>query len=215
MKIKNIEGLSDVYLEQIEGTSEWYFCKQCEDSFCDLYEAEEIIKEKGKFSGATCYLIHYPDGEVFRPFEMRKNIYIEAPVWDNGKIGFLEVDFLMNKINVYYYMPEDKKLVKLAELPLESVEDCYNLRLKSTPLMLGRDGNEGKYEIIWPVRKTILMGDRETLMFRQDEKLYFNDWYENPEYHEEVVVRDINTGLVMERFCGNIYRMPDGTYWRI
>lgn len=202
-------------MEQIEGTGEWYYCKQCEDTFCDLYEAEEIIKDKGEFSGATCYLIHYPDGEVFRPFEMRKNVYVEAPVFDNGRIGFLEVDFSLRKINIYHYIPEEKKLVRLAELLLESVVDCYNLNLKSTPLILGREGNEGKYEIIWPVKKTIHIGDRESLMFRNDERLYFIDWYEDPEYHEEVVIRNINTGLVEERFAGTMYRMPDGKYWRM
>ncbi|MDO5292276.1 MAG: hypothetical protein Q4F05_05950 [bacterium] len=215
MEIKRIEDLSDVCLEQMEGTSEWYFCKQCEDDFCDMYEAEEIINNNGEFSGATCYLIHFPDGEVFRPFEMRKNIYIENPVFDNGRIGFLEVDFTMKTITIYHYIWEEKKLVTLTELPLALVEDCYNLSLKSTPLMLGRDGNDGKYEVIWPVRKDLRIGDRETLMFRYDEKLYFHDWYENPEYHEEVVVRDLNTGLVLERFSGNIYRMPDGSYWRV
>ena len=215
MKIQEIQGLTNGYLEQLEGTSEWYYCKQCETSFCDLYEAEEIIKETGEFAGATCYLVHYPDGEVIRPFEMRKNCYVEAPVFDDGKIGFLEVDFEARTIRIHYYLPEERRLVTLAELPLDSVKDCYNLSLRQSPLLLGRDANDGKYEVIWPVRKNVPIGEAESLMFCDGDKMYFASWYEDPEYHEEVVIRLLQTGEELERFPGTIQRMPDGTYWRL
>ncbi len=36
-----------------------------------------------------------------------------------------------------------------------------------------------------------------------------------PEYHENVVVRDINTGMIKEEFEGYLRVMPNEVYWRI
>jgi len=44
--------------------------------------------------------------------------------------------------------------------------------------------------------------------------LYFSEWYENPEYHENVIVRDINNGKIKEKFQGYLCRMPNGVFWR-
>ena len=59
----------EAYPEQIEGTMEWYYCKESRDCFGDLYEAEEIVKSGMSFSGMTCHVIHYPEGTVYSPFK--------------------------------------------------------------------------------------------------------------------------------------------------
>ena len=81
MVIREIKGLENGYFENIEGTSEWYYSHVSSKSFCDLYEAEEIVNDGYTFVGMSCVLIHYPDGKVFRPFEIRENIYVEKPVF--------------------------------------------------------------------------------------------------------------------------------------
>ena len=37
--------------------------------------------------------------------------------------------------------------------------------------------------------------------------------YEDPDYREEVVVRDAASGAVIERRPGALWRMPDGQMW--
>ncbi|MDU1322843.1 MAG: hypothetical protein E6931_15220 [Clostridium botulinum] len=76
MNIIKIDGISESYPEQVDGIMEWYFCKDSNNCFCDLYEAEEIIKSGKSFPGMVCHLIHYPEGTVYSPFVMRENIYI-------------------------------------------------------------------------------------------------------------------------------------------
>ena len=93
MNTIKINGLVGGYPEPIDGTSEWYYSQKGADDFLDLYEAEELIKDGHPFYGMNCHLIHFPDGEVFSPFELRENFYVEAPVWDDGKFYFLCVDF--------------------------------------------------------------------------------------------------------------------------
>ena len=60
------------------------------DCFCDLYEAEEIVKDGKIFPGMTCHLIHYPEGIVYSPFKLDENVYVEQPIWDNWKDVFFE-----------------------------------------------------------------------------------------------------------------------------
>lgn len=214
MNIIKIEGISEAYPERIEGTMEWYFCKVSKDSFCDLDEAEEIVKAGKIFPGMTCHLIHYPEGTVYSPFELEENVYVEQPVWENGKLYFLRVDFVKQIIQIYSYFPDNQMHEIMKELPLGIVEDCYNLMLKVSPIMLCRAANNGIYEIVWPENKKIEIGETEELLFRDGEDLYFSEWYENPEYHENVIVRDINNGEIKEKFQGYLCRMPNGVFWR-
>lgn len=215
MNVIKIEGISDSYPEPIEGTFEWFYCRESNDNFCDLYETEEIVKSGQKYSGSVCHLIHYPEGKVYSPFKQKENVYIERPVWDKGAFYFLKVDFSVLKMQIYSYFPNSQRLEIVKELPLELVEDCYNLMLKVSPLMLTRAGKNKSYEIIWPENKIIEIGDTETLLFRDGKDLYFTAWWEDPKYHESIIVRDVNTGEVKESYPGYLCRMPNGVYWRI
>lgn len=215
MNIIKINGIAGGYPEQIEGTSEWYSFKEAAETFCDLYDAEEIIKSGENFSGMNCHLIHFPEGTVHSPFELKENIYIESPVWDDGKLFFLRVDFCKQVLQIKSYFPENQKLETLKELPLNIVEDCYNLGLETSPLMLYRQANDEVFEIIWPESKKIDIGQNESLLFRDREDLYFSQWYENPEYGENVIIRDLNTGKIKEKFGGYLRKLPNGVYWKI
>ena len=42
---------------------------------------------------------------------------------------------------------------------------------------------------------------------------YTSVWYEDPDYREELLVRDYNTGEVLERIPGSLRSMPDGQNW--
>lgn len=239
MVIREIKGLENGYFENIEGTSEWYYSHVSSKSFCDLYEAEEIVNDGYTFVGMNCVLIHYPDGKVFKPFEIRENIYVEKPVFLNGKIYFLEVDFDKKVMRVIYIDSEelissnfedgkesnedkfcnisieDIKHVE-AEISLSEVEDCYNLMLKISPMMITRAGNDGYFEIIYPEKKRYNIDVREGFDFRNGDDMYFASWDENPEYEDFIVVRDYESGEVnksMER--GSIFRMPNGEMWKI
>ncbi len=238
MVIREIKGLENGYFENIEGTSEWYYSHVSSKSFCDLYEAEEIVNDGYTFVGMGCALIHYPDGKVFKPFEIKENIYVEKPVFLNGKIYFLEVDFDKKVMRVIYIDSEelissnfedgkesnedkfcnisieDIKHVE-AEISLSEVEDCYNLMLKIAPVMITRGGNDGYFEIIYPENKIYNIEDREGFDFRNGEDMYFASWDENPEYEDFIVVRDYESGEVKSVEKGSIFRMPNGEMWKI
>lgn len=58
-----------------------------------------------------------------------------------------------------------------------------------------------------------MVEDNEYFAFLEEDKLYTWVWYEDPEYREEVLVRDYEAGEVLERIPGNLRTMPDGQNW--
>ena len=108
---------------------------------------------------------------------------------------------------------ENQEAFVVAEISLDEVKDCYNLRLVVEPLTVVRQGHEGDLEIIWPEKKTIEERRNEALILRCEDKFYFSRWEEHPEYHEMVIVRDLETGYEVKRFDGQLQRMPNGEVW--
>lgn len=210
MDIKKFERLSNMPLEKVAGTNDWYFSSKWTG---DIYEAEEIISYGDEFEGTEMFLIHYPNGKVFMPLEKKKNVYIQSPVWDNGTIAVLTVDFDHKEISVYHFKASNCSLQSIANLPLSAVSDCYNLNLCLSPLTLYRHGADGRFEIIWPEKVSFMVEDTESLVHREGDVLYFSNWYEDPDYREEIKVRSVSTGEVVNHFPGVLYDMPDGTWW--
>lgn len=220
MNFIKIEGLQDAYPERIEGTSEWYCCKIATNSFCDLYEAEEIVNAGNVYEGMTCVLIHYPDGQVYYPFVAKENVYVDSPVFWENTLYFLVVDFTEKILQVVAFNTEDFEQKTVFEISLDEVPNCYNLLLDVAPVMLYRYVDEDNaLEVIWPEKKTFKVNNHQVLLFRDEDKVFFSEWFEDPEpdynYHEQVIVRDWETGEEIERFDGQMCRMPNGDIWRL
>lgn len=210
MNIKKIHALSGRPLERVSGTNDWYYSA---NQTGDLYEAEEIIHNGHVFEGSTMYFIHYPDGKVIEPIAKAENVYIQRPIWDNGKIVLLRVDFNQQEIAIIHINLENESSVYTAKLPLSSVTDCYNLNLTQSPLTLYRQGWEKQFEIIWPESITFQLEQRESFTYRDGDQLYFSIWDETPAYQEEVRVRKVANGELIEQYSGTLYDMPDGNWW--
>lgn len=104
-------------------------------------------------------------------------------------------------------------LKPLVVLPLSIVEDCYNLMLEASPLMLTRSAHDNQFQIIWPERRDFAIEDHEFFEFLEGNRLYTSVWYEDPDYREELLVRDYDTGELLERIPGSFRRMPNGEKW--
>ena len=219
MNYIKIEGIQDAYPERIEGTSEWYCCKIAANCFGDLYEAEEIVKAGHVYEGMNCVLIHYPDGQVYYPFVAKENVYVEAPAYCDGVLYFIVADFAEKWIQVVAFNTENFEQKTVFELPLDEVPSCYNLRIDVAPAMLLCESEDNVIEVLWPEKRTFKLNNHEVINFRDGDKVYFSEWFEDEEpdynYYEQVVVRDWETGEEIERFDGRMHRMPNGDIWRM
>ena len=215
MKTIKTDGIT--YIDLVpHGTDEWYYGISYEHG--DLYEAEEVFKAGQDVEGRNLCLIHYPDGEVYRPVPKQSGIYPAEPVYLDGSIYILSVDFLRNLIQIMRFDCDSHAIDVVEELPLSSVKDCYNLHLDTAPLTLTRQCvGSNEFEIIWPERIRLEMGDHDSFFLRDGDKLYFSRWHEDEDgsnYYEETVVRNLQ-GEITEVLPGDMRIMPNGEMWHI
>ena len=208
--IKDIhtEGIS--YLAPMEGTRDWYWGSDYDSG--DLYEAEEIHRMGKPVRPNRFVLVRYPTGETVRPVAPRPGQYFGRPVFWDGKVVLLLVDFPTGEIRLLTF--DGEKTEPLVTLPLSSVKDCYNLMPHTAPLCLTRQAGD-RFQIVWPERVSFPIDPHDSFDFRDGDRLYFSRWQEDPDYREESVVRDLTTGEVLEVRPGALMELPDGQVWRL
>lgn len=217
--MRTIETGGISFIDPVPGAAnEWYYGIGREHG--DLFEAEEIFKNGYPIKGRKLCLIHYPDGAVYFPVPKTAGCYCEKPVFFENGIFILNVDFPKGSIQIVRFDCEDHTASIHAELPLSTVEDCYNLSLQVTPLTLTRQCViDNDFEIVWPERAAFKMDDHDSFFLRDGDKLFFNRWHEEGEdddykYWEETIVRDLQ-GNEVETLPGDVMLMPNGEIWHL
>ena len=210
--MKRIETQGITYIEPLDGSrGAWYWGTDYASG--DLYEAEELFRDGHPVNRNKLIFVHYPDGRAVQPIAAKQGQYFGRPIFYQGKITILLVDFPAGQIRILQYDDAPGQVSMLVEIPLSTVEDCYNLMLKTEPRMLTREGKDDKFQIIWPESVAFQTDGRGAFLFRSQENLYFSSWEENPEYWEETLVRNMRTGEIIERISGTLMFMPDGQKW--
>ncbi|MDE7041808.1 MAG: hypothetical protein K2P10_03350 [Oscillospiraceae bacterium] len=209
MKIIDTRGIT--YIEPLDGSCEWYWGSDYAAG--DLYEAEELYRDQHPVTCNRLVFVHYPDGRTVEPIEGKEGQYFGRPISYDGKIQILLANFPKSSLHILQYDDTADEVTQIVSLPLAAVEDCYNLLLRRAPLMLTRQANNGKLQIIWPEKAEFDIGETESFLCRKDNKLYFCLWHEDPDYREEIIVRKYPTGEVTEVIPGAWKDMPDGQIW--
>lgn len=209
--MKKIATHGITYIEPLDGSCEWYW--GTDYTHGDLYEAEELYQNGHSVICNRLVFIRYPDGRVVEPIKGRTGQYFGRPISYGGKIQILLADFPKSSFYIFQYDDITNQTTETVSLPLATAEDCYNLMLRQSPLMLIRQANDGKFQIIWPEKVEFDIGETESFFDRKREKLYFCRWYEEPDYREEIVIRKYPTGEILEIISGSRVQMPDGQIW--
>lgn len=178
----------------------------------DLYEAEELYRLGRPIRQTRLIFVQFPQGRVWEPVQARAGQYFGEPEYWAGRFIVLLADFPAGELRLLSCDPEHGGVEPVAVLPRSAVEDCYNLRLKREPLMLTRQTG-GRFQVVWPEWRDYALLERETVCFRDGALLYSERWHEDPDWREEVLVRDVETGQRVRSFPGSLQEMPDGTWW--
>ena len=119
----------------------------------DLYEAEELFHSGHPIDKNRLILIHRLENMVYEPVYTKPGQYLGKPVYHNGQIVLLLVDFPKEEILILTFHEAEGTTEPLEVLPLSMVEDCYNLILEASPLMLTRSAHDNKFQILWSERR--------------------------------------------------------------
>ena len=206
LKTQNIN-----YIEQLDDSNEWYWGSDYTHG--DLYEAEELFRLGHKITSNRLFFVKYPDAQTFEPIKSVRGQYFGRPFYCEGAVYILLVNFNDEMISIIKYTKDFSLSSVEVKIPLSEVKDCYNLLMFGSPLMLTRQAGDGLFEIIYPEKISFKTNSRECFCYADGDKLYFTMWYEDPDYREEVIVREKATGKILETFSGTIKIMPNGDKW--
>lgn len=212
MDLKTIVTGNISSIRLIEGSSEWMW--GTDYTYGDLYEAEELYTYGSRIVSSRLILVNRNTAEVFEPFAQKAGQYFGKPVEQDGIIMILAADFSLKTVRIVSYDPQTGVFETKAEIPRASFKNCYNLFLQRQPLMLTRIDSES-FDVIWPVQKSFAVKGNETFCFLKDGRMYFSRWFEDPDYREETLIRDFETGETLEVIRASLSMNEDGQWWML
>ena len=199
-------------LRSIDGTNNWYYGVDLNQG--DIYEVQEIISAGHSFAGGRMVFISFPHGEVFEPIPKTESVAVgDHVIFFEDKLYWILADFSKNTVSIHSFDCMDHTESTIAELSLADIGSTYNLMLHAYPLCLTRQGPDDSFDIFWPERVSFNIGTRESFFLREGDRLYFNEWFEDPEYREVTNIKDLKTGQLIESFDGDCQIMPNGELW--
>ena len=199
------------YLHPLTGSPDWYW--GTDHTHGDLYEAEELWQNGRPIRQNRLILVRRETGEVLEPIRAKPGQYFGQPGFADGRPLLLLADFPAGEIRLLACSAEADTVEPIVTLPRSAVKNCYNLMPHFSPLCLTRQTADA-FEIVWPERVSFPIAPQETFCFRDGERLYFERWYEDPDYRTEVVVRDLD-GSILDQRPGAAQQMPDGQLWTL
>ena len=85
-------------LEPLPGSSKWYWGSDYASN--DLYEAEELFRTGHPIEKNRLALVRCPEGTVYEPVCTKPGQYLGRPVYHDGQIVLLLVDFPQEVIRI-------------------------------------------------------------------------------------------------------------------
>ena len=88
-------------LEPLTGSSEWYW--GADNASGDLYEAEELFLSGHPIRKNRLVLVRCPEGTVYEPVRTKSGQYLGRPVYHDGRVVLLMVDFPKEEIRILIF----------------------------------------------------------------------------------------------------------------
>ena len=214
--IRKFKSVNGKYIEKIYGQDRLAFAMSDNEDLYDLI----AWSERGGYQGAVLYFYDFETGDVYQPFEKKRNVVYSRPEFADGYYYFLQGDYDAKTVVLYRYFPDDL-LAPVVTLPLDDV-DLYNLRIVGNPVHIISQ-NEA-LRCYYPEVFSFPLEPNETVCFIEDGRVYIEAWIEEGwddendqatdeyKYYHKVVVKDFHGNLISEEI-GALGQAADGTWW--
>lgn len=215
---KEFSEVKGEYVEEIAGQARFAYSISNSD---DLFEIEETVKIVGFYKENEICFYDYKTSEIYRTFDLKKNIAYGRVIFIDNSFYILQVDFNEGLVNIYKYYPGEI-LEKITDYKVKDLS-TYNLELVGIDLHLISQDSE-TLEIYYPYRKTVKLEVSESALFIDDGKVYINRWIEEGwddekdeagedyKYYDKLIIKDFDSNIIEERL-GSLHQSPDGTWW--
>ena len=214
--VRRFKEVNGKYIEKIYGQDRLAFAMSDNEDLYDLI----AWSERGGYQGAVLYFYDFETGDVYQPFEKKRNVVYSRPEFADGYYYFLQGDYDAKTVVLCRYFPDDL-LAPVVTLPLDDV-DLYNLRIVGNPVHIISQNEE--LRCYYPEAFSFPLEPNETVCFIEDGRVYIEAWIEEGwddendratdeyDYYHKVVVKDFHGNLISEEI-GALGQAADGTWW--
>lgn len=214
-KFKRIEGRC---IEKIYGQDRFRYSQS---DFEDLYDLIQWA-EQGGYQGSELLFYDFYTGEVYKPFDKKRNVVYGAPVYAEHFLYFLQGDYDKKKVTLYRYIPE-KILEKVTELNMEEVNLC-NLEIIGNPLYIISQDNKDGFRCYYPEKTSFPLQERESVVLIEDGEVYVEAWVEEGwddendcatdeyNYYNRIIIKDFAGNTISEEI-GCLNKSANGDSW--
>ncbi len=215
--IKRFNEVNGIYIEKIVGQDRLAYAMSDTEDIYDLIE----YAERGGYQGSVIKFYDFDNGNVYMPFEKKRDVIYGKPEYTDGFYYFLQADYGLKKVTLYKYFPETV-LETVTEFSTDEV-DLYNLMIIGEKVhVTSHDGSE--FRCYYPERISLTLRDHETVNLISEDKIISEEWVEEGWDDENdcatdsyklyymVIIRDFDGNIISEEI-GSIHQAPDGTYW--
>ena len=214
--VRRFKSVNGKYIEKIYGQDRLAFAMSDNEDLYDLI----AWSERGGYQGAVLYFYDFETGDVYQPFEKKRNVVYSRPEFADGYYYFLQGDYDAKTVVLYRYFPDDL-LAPVVTMPLDDV-DLYNLRIVGNPVHIISQNEE--LRCYYPEAFSFPLEPNETVCFIEDGCVYIEAWIEEGwddendratdeyDYYHKVVVKDFHGKLISEEI-GALGQAADGTWW--
>ena len=214
--VRRFKEVNGKYIEKIYGQDRLAFAMSDNEDLYDLI----AWSERGGYQGAVLYFYDFETGDVYQPFEKKRNVVYSRPEFADGYYYFLQGDYDAKTVVLYRYFPDDL-LAPVVTMPLDDV-DLYNLRIVGNPVHIISQ-NEA-LRCYYPEAFSFPLEPNETVCFIEDGCVYIEAWIEEGwddendcateeyKYYHKVIMKDFHGNLLSEE-TGALHQAADGTWW--
>ena len=215
--IKRFKEVTGLYIEKIYGQDRLAFAMS---DTADMYDLVEMA-EHGGYQGSVISFYDFESGEVYTPFEIKRDVVYSKPAYSDGFYYFLRGDYGLKKVTLYKYLPEEV-LEVVTEFSTDEV-DLYNLQIIGEKVHVVSQNGE-VFRCYYPEEISLALEPQDTVTLMTEDRVFIERWVEEGWDHEnncrsedyrfynKVIVRDF-AGNVISEEVGALYQAPDGTYW--
>lgn len=214
--IKRFARIEGNYIEKIYGQDRLAYAMSDTEDFYDLLE----WSKHGGYQGSVIIFYDFETGDVYQPFDKKRNVVFSHPAYADGYYYFLRGDYDENMVALYRYRPGERPET-VTELKMDEI-DLYNLRIVGNPVHVISQNET--FRCYYPEPMSFPLKPNETVCFMENGRVYIEAWVEEGwddendratdeyKYYNKIVVKDFKGNTISDE-VGALHQAPDGTWW--